>query len=397
MNTVSIQYAGPALLGFPALGQGLWVDRLNDGAEALEIIDWLQSAHLELLVDLRNDGAFDRLEQALRVCASSETDIWLLVVVDDAQPHAQLRQLAGLINERFVIRGVLVTPAAYLESYQPDGIWPCGMTPVEVAQLAREYVPQVMIGAGVPTFFTELNRCRPTPGSFDYLTHATSPIVHAADDASIVESLQALPDVFRSGRALADGKPYRLTTSAVGAWRNPYGGQLTPNPQRERLTLSDQDPRQRGLLAAVWTLAHYHAAQCSGVDAIALWAVNEPFSVASAQHYWPVFHVIKGLSLARGRSALVFETSSPDIVALGWSEDGGENVRLWLGNLSCELQTFEIIGAEVTGCTVLDQDSYVTALSDPQFMQPVRESPVSTLKAWAVAVIDCRLTVEPAL
>ena len=68
MNTVSIQYAGPALLGFPALGQGLWVDRLNDGAEALEIIDWLQSAHLELLVDLRNDGAFDRLEQALRVC-----------------------------------------------------------------------------------------------------------------------------------------------------------------------------------------------------------------------------------------------------------------------------------------------------------------------------------------
>jgi len=57
----------------------------------------------------------------------------------------------------------------------------------------------------------------------------------------------------------------------------------------------------------------------------------------------------------------------------------------------------EIIGAEVTGCTVLDQDSYVTALSDPQFMQPVRESPVSTLKAWAVAVIDCRLTVEPAL
>jgi hypothetical protein len=401
MKPVTVSYAGLAYDPFPALGQGLWVNPLADTAAAGKLIKQLHSAHLELLVDLRDAAAFDQLRSALQLCADTTTDVWLLAVVDDQQPQAQLSTLAEqLRGSSAKLRGILLTPAAYLESYQPDGRWPEGLTPSQVAELAREYLPQVLIGGGFPTYFTELNRCPPSSDSFDYLTHATSPLVHAADDYSLVQSLEALPDVFRSGLKLASGKPYRITTSAIGAWRNPYGGQLTPNPRRERLTLSDQDPRQSSLLAAVWTLAHYQAAQVSAVNAIALWAVNEPFVVAQMGEYWPVFHVLKGLAEARYKQPVTFTTSASQVIALGWLQGAGGNVRLWLANLSATSQQVTLSDLQVKGCKVLDEDSYVQALSDPGFFSTlcgVEEDEGVSLGAWAVALIDCHLGHEPGL
>lgn len=401
MKPVTVSYAGPAAHPFPALGQGLWVNRLDDSAAAEHLIEHLHSAHLELLVDVRGPDAFEQLQRALQVCATTRTAVWLLVVVDDEQPQAQLSGLAELIrSSRATVNGVLLTPGAYLQSYQPDGHWPQGLTPTQVAVLAREFLPDVLIGGGFPTYFTELNRCRPAYDSFDYLTHATTPIVHAADDHSVVQSLEALPDVFRSGLQVASGKPYRITTSAIGAWHNPYGGQLTANPQRERLTLSDQDPRQTSLLAAAWTLAHFAAAHRSAVNAIALWAVNEPFAVARAGQYWPVFHVLKGLAMARHCQALSFKVSAPQVVSLGGLEPGTGNVRLWLANLSAELQEVELSEMHMNGCTILDDQTCMQALSDPDFCsapQPVEPRGAVSLGPWAVALIDCHLGSGPGL
>ncbi len=402
MNAVSVRYAGHADHPFPALGQGLWVNnRLDDTDGAVKLIEQLNSAHLELLVDLRDAAAFDQLRSALELCANAATDVWLLAVVDDQRPHAQLSTLAERIRgSSAAVRGILLTPAAYLESYQPDGRWPEGLTPTQVAVLAREYLPEMLIGGGFPTFFTELNRCRPASDSFDYLTHATSPLVHAADDYSLVQSLEALPDVFRSGLQLASGKPYRITTSAIGAWRNPYGGQLTPNPKRERLTLSNQDPRQTSLLAAAWTLAHYHAAHVSAVNAIALWAVNEPFAVAHTHQYWPVFHVLKGLARARGKQALSFHASVAQVIAFGWLQGAQGNVRLWLANLSAKPQEVTLDAMRVTGSRLLDEQTCQQALSDPDFfsaLQPIDNEAALVLRPWAVALIDCHLAREPGL
>lgn len=393
MKPITVSYAGPAAHPLPALGQGLWVDRLDDVAAAGELIGQLESGHLELLVDLRNASGFEHLRGALQLCADKAVEAWLLVIVDDEQPQTQLAELADqLRNSSATVRGVLLTPGAYLESYQPDGHWPTGLTPTQVGLLAREYLPDVLIGGGVATYFTELNRCRPACDSFDYLTHATSPLVHAADDYSLVQSLEALPDVFRSGLQLASGKPYRITTSAIGAWRNPYGGLLTANPHRERLTLSDRDPRQTSLLAAAWTLAHYAAAHRCGVNAIALWAVNEPFAVARAGQYWPVFHVLKGLAMAAGNSALTFKVSASQIVTLGWLEQTTGIVRLWLANMSATPQRVELSEMQVNGCRVLDEQTCLQALSNPDFFsepQPFDDCAALLLKPWSVAVIDC--------
>lgn len=401
MTTVSVRCTGHAAHEFPALGQGLSVNLLDDAPAVAKLIDQLHSAHLDVRVDLRDVAGFDQLRQALQLCAHHAKDVWLLAMVDDETPQAEFLRLVDLLQGfSATVRGVLFTPVAYLQSYQPDGDWPQGLTPTQTARLAREVLPDVLIGGGVPTFFTELNRCRPASDSFDYLTHATSPLVHAADDDSLIQSLEALPDVFRSGRQLASGKPYRVTTSAIGAWCNPYGGQLTPNPRRERLTLSDQDPRQTSLLAAAWTLAHYQAAHASAVNAIALWAVNEPFAAARADQYWPVFHVLKGLAGARGRQALTFESSAAHVSAVGWLQQSPGNVRLWLANLSASPAQVKLEALHVIGCRVLDDQTYKLALADPDLftaLQPAEAGAEFMLGPWAVALIDCHVAHEAGL
>jgi hypothetical protein len=395
MNPTRIVIGEPCTQPLPALGHGLWVDHLEDSAATEALIRQLGGAHLDLLVDLRRGDALERLQDALLLCQRTRTDAWLLVIVSDDAVQAQLQDLASVLdNAAWQPKGILTTPAAYLASYQPDGQWPSGPTPQDVAAVARACLPDYQIGGGVPTYFTELNRCRPAAGSFDYLTHATSPIVHAADDRSVIESLESLGDIVRSARYLAHGRPYRITTSAIGAWCNPYGGQLTANAESERLTLSNSDPRQRGQFAAAWTLGHYAALQRSGADAVALWAVNEPFAVAAANEYWPTFHLLCGLNQGRGKTALNVSASCADIAVLAWGEAHG--VEVWLANLSDSEQAFELSGASIVGVTHLDADHYDQALHDSGFIHRptcvALDKPV--LGPYAVLKLDCRRDVE---
>lgn len=383
---IVIQESSP--WGLPVLGHGLWVDRLDDIPATEALVRGLGGSHLDMLVDLRRPAGLDSLRAALALSQRSRVEAWLLVIVSDEAPELQLHDLSCVLAEASdQPKGLLVTPAAYLHSYQPDGTWPGGPTPDELAVLAREILPGYQIGGGVPTYFTELNRCRPSPGTFDYLTHATSPIVHAADDLSVMQSLESLGDIVNSARALADGKPYRLTTSAIGAWCNPYGGQLTPNPDRQRLCLSDRDPRQRGLFAAAWTLAHYAAAQRAGVDSIALWAVNEPFSVADAGEYWPVFHVLRGLNLGRGMTALHVDVSNPAVAALAWMN--GHSIQVWLANLTDREQSFELNGLHITAGTRLEADTVDQALDAPDYLERRSAGAFATLQPYGVQLLNC--------
>ena len=57
------------------------------------------------------------------------------------------------------------------------------------AAAARKAFPGVTLGGGMLSYFTELNR-KPAPrGVFDFITHTACPIVHAADDLSVMETL----------------------------------------------------------------------------------------------------------------------------------------------------------------------------------------------------------------
>jgi hypothetical protein len=161
-----------------------------------------------------------------------------------------------------------------LKSFQPNTPRPWGPTYEEMASAARAAFPGVPLGGGMLSFFTELNRKRPPQGVFDFITHTACPIVHSADDISVMETLESLPWIIASTRAMIGTSPYHMGPTSIPCRDNPYGAKVAANPDNGRVCLSDMDPRQRGLFAAAWSLGLVAAAAKGKLDAVSLGAVT---------------------------------------------------------------------------------------------------------------------------
>jgi hypothetical protein len=223
---------------------------------------------------------------------------------------------------------------------------------------ARELFPGARIGGGTFAHFTELNRKRPPAGALDFVCHATSPIVHAADDLSLLESLEALPSVFRSVRAFAGGRPYWLFPTAIAMRHNPYGTAPADNPGGARVATARNDPRERALAGAAWYAGYLAHAAEAGLAAVTLGAAAGPSGVvhapqAHAQPWFddagggsvfPSYHVLRGHAEIAGQSLITAETSAPrDVQALAAATPSGS--RIWLSNLTGRRQRLRIEGA----------------------------------------------------
>ncbi|WDR01296.1 hypothetical protein PSQ19_10610 [Devosia algicola] len=172
------------------------------------------------------------------------------------------------------------------------------------------------------TNFTEFNRCRPDPSTVDYVTHGTTAIVHAADDLSVFQTLEALPQIFESAHGLAPGKPYRLGLTSIGARSNPYGTTLTPNPGRKRLTLTDWDPRANALFGAAWLVGVAAAAADADIELLTLAGAGGPFGVLRGPgKVAPSFHVLSRLSLMQQHRRLHAKVSDPNIYVVATTSD----------------------------------------------------------------------------
>src|SRR3546814_9727014 len=140
-----------------------------------------------------------------------------------------------------------------MKNHQPDGAWPSGLAPEAVVEVARDAFPGTAVGGGMLTNFTELNRHPPESAACDFVTHGTTAIVHAADDRSVLETLEALPHVFQSAQAIAAGKPYRLGLVSIGMRSNPYGAAVAGHPDQLRKPMAGVD-RSEGHTSEITSL-----------------------------------------------------------------------------------------------------------------------------------------------
>ncbi|WP_299864050.1 hypothetical protein [uncultured Hoeflea sp.] len=183
---------------------------------------------------------------------------------DDLERLTTRCSQAGLTPQRIV-----ALQAAYLKSHQPDGPWP-DVPPHAGLEVLRTAFPGAAIGGGSLTNFTELNRCRPDPDAVDFVTFGNTAIVHAADDLSVRQTLEALPDIFASARHIASGKPLHLGLLSIGMRSNPYGDAVAANPDRIRMAMAMDDPRQSTEFAAAYAVGVLAAAAEAGVESLAL-------------------------------------------------------------------------------------------------------------------------------
>jgi hypothetical protein len=298
-------------------------------------------------------------------------------------PETELGRIAQSAKQIGLMpHAVAVSPAVDLKGVLPGSKGPDAPALADIYRAARAAFPGVKIGGGMFTFFTELNRKRPPAELLDYVTHTTSPIVHAADDVSVMETLEALPYVIKSTRAFIGKTAYRVGPSAIPARTNPYGAASAPNPDNERVCLSQIDPRQRGLFGAAWNLGYVAAFARGGLEAITLGAATGPAGMIyrradHAQPYfdsltgpavYPVYHLIADLAQASG-SRMVATTSSDDgvIASLAYRDEDGP--ILWLANLTAKPASVRVKGfAGPARLTLIDEGSFARATTDLGFL-----------------------------
>jgi hypothetical protein len=251
-------------------------------------------------------------------------------------------------------------------------------------------------------YFTELNRKRPPAALLDYVTHTTCPIVHAADDRSVMETIEALAYQIASTRAFMGDLPYRIGPSQIGCRENPYGKSTAPNPGDARVCLSAIDPRQRGLFNAAWTLAYIGACARGGIEAVAVGAptgafghicrragfVQPYFDALDRPAVYPSFHVIAGLAPLAGARLRETEVSRGQIEALAVHD--GTKLVLWLANLTEAPVTIDLPPGHGGSIVALDADGFEKLTTTPDYLdvagRPMPAGPL-TLDAYAVARI----------
>jgi hypothetical protein len=237
---------------------------------------------------------------------------------------------------------VSVFPVPDLRSTPPGSVWPDCPPLADIYAAARRAFPGLSLGGGMYGYFTELNRKRPPLDPLDFVSHATCPIVHAADDVSVMQSLEAVPHILRSARAIIGDKPYRLGPVTIGMRQNPYGLRTMPNPRRERIAMATIDPRQDGQFAAAWIIGYAAVTENAALDTLTLGALTGPLGVTGKEGARPIFAAVAALAGLAGQERRSCRSSSPDKVA---AVATGEFAIL--ANLTPDIQTTKVGSAEI--------------------------------------------------
>jgi hypothetical protein len=390
----------------PLVGLGMPAQEID---AALAAIDLVQRAAPKVLIcqfDPREGHGRRELDGFRRLCEQTGAQCELEVVVQRLDGYAdELNAVAALVREAGLpLQAVAVCPVGDLKAVLPGGARPPAPPLSALYAAAREAFPGVRLGGGMFSFFTELNRKRPPVELLDFVHNSTCPIVHAADDRSVMETHEALPYQVSTARSFIGQTPYRIGPSAIGCRDNPHGKTYTPNPDNQRICLVKSDPRQRGLFGAAWTLAYVATLAPTGVEAVSLGAPTGPLGIvhragdAHAPYYddldgdavYPAYHVVSGLTRAAG-ARIVAATSSDGtrVRCLAYRSKGA--TLLWLANLTAREQQVSVThgGAGAYGI-VLDDVSFERAAIQPaSFQASVKDIDTRrlALRAYAVALV----------
>jgi hypothetical protein len=365
----------------PRLGVGL---DPNDSGATLRNLDTLQALRAQIGVchyDPQRGHNEGTLKAQIEIAKALKLEPWLEAVVVSIdgfeQEMLELGRTVEHLGRPFTL--ALLSPAPDLKCTLPGSPWPPAPPPEAFFRAARKAFPEIKIGGGMFSLFTEMNRKRPPTTLLDLVSFTTTATMHAGDDHSVMEGLEALDAIAKSAKAIAGSVPFAVGPSAIGMRMNPYGEAPMANPQNVRQAMNFNDPRQRGLLGAAWTVGFFARFARGGARYISLGGLTGPFGVLQTPQAWrqpwfdehgglfPIFHIIRGLAGLAGRMMTSVEISAPDQVAAIAVRDGS-GVEVWVANLTPSPQRIATDTA-ASAAAVLSSVNFVDASRDPRVME----------------------------
>ena len=192
----------------------------------------------------------------------------------DAQALAQVLTAAGARLRLDLLELPAVNPAAAIERIYAR-LAHAGVAPADVAVFpttheavtaARRCFARARIGGGTPDFFVQLNRQDRLP-TLDFLSFTICPIVHSADDETVMQSHRSLAAMLDTLRARHPGVAVQVGPSGIAARRSPLGA-LAESDGRRCVPLAATDPRESTQFGAAWIVAHIATAMAAGAQAV---------------------------------------------------------------------------------------------------------------------------------
>lgn len=272
--------------------------------------------------------------------------------------------------------------------------------------ILRRRFPSAEIGAGTDAYFTELNRNRVDTDGLDFISFSINPQVHAFDNASLTETLEAQGECVRSALAFAGGKGVRVGPVTLKPRFNPNATGPEPIPLPGQLP-SQVDMRQRSLYAAGWTAGSIKFLAQAGADSITFFETagrrglfmpefaSEPDPIFGAQagEVFPVYQVFREI-LACGGAVVKSESSAP-LMFDGCAVRNDTSLHVVLMNFQAYLVRVNIPAvSEGAGYKLMDADAVSKERWWENFsMAPYRSADVAsgmvsvTLPPYATAIV----------
>lgn len=346
------------------------------------LLGGLRPAHLWAQIDLARNDWETALRAAIGDAGHLDAALQLSAVGVDAAGAGRvadvLRGTSARVDAIFVYppsRHPVTFPRADLET---DGASVRAMN----AALAAAGLA-IPVGGGSRAYFTEFNRAaeRLPIAEMAVATYTLNPQIHAFDNLSIVETLEAQAVTIESAKAIVGRTPL-----AVGpvTFRPPSNPNAT-GPEAE--VAADAlppavDPRQLSLLGAGWTVGSIHRLTGAGVDSLTYfetvgWQGLEESEHADAKRglfpaapgqLFPLFHVFAALSGWQGADLLpVALADGLATEALALRREG--SFLALIANLTDEPRDVTVSLPALTHPTrrFLDETTYAEAASNPSF------------------------------
>lgn len=336
----------PTELMLPEIGVGLRPECLADERASMSALKTSGARHLVAHFDPVAGHGLAALKGYAQIARQSGLPVTLeLAVPCRAALDREFAEIAELVGQSgLVLDALFVCPSVDRQSTPPGSKWPECPPLEDIYAAARAAFPDLRLGGGMMSYFTELNRKRIPGDLVDYVSHCTNPIVHAADDLSVMQTFEALRYVVASARAIYGDKPYRIGPSTIAMRQNPYGSATKANPGLGRIAMANVDPRHNGQFGAAWTLAYAATVAPAGLDVLTLSTLagsiglvageGEPVAEGGLR---PLAQVIARLGALSGEAWHGVETSRPDAV-LGLATAD----RLLLANITSQTQRVEL-------------------------------------------------------
>ncbi len=374
---------------FPLPRLGLGVASHGQPSNAVEIsrLKALHLDHLRVELSLSEPDFVEKLNHAAAEADALGVSLTAALLIGDGLK-------VGLARLKEAVKTRLPPVKTWLV-YPLKEIFTGGSPTRQALEAALPYliglIPGALIGAGTNTDFIFMQRTLPPLDLIDLVTFAINPQVHAFDNASIVETLEAQGAAVRTARRLAGGKPVIVSPLTLKPRFNPYAtGPVSLPPPGE---LPPQvDPRQTSLLGAGWTAAslkylaeggaqsvtYYETTGWRGVMETASGSPLPELFHSQPSSVFPLYHVLADYGEFAGGEG-VQTRSSNSLAVDGIALQRKAKTRLILANFSSEPQPVSIRGLGKPALVrALDETNAAAALLNPEQFRAFMGSPQPT-------------------